>query len=164
MLAPKQRTGEGGWSPSLPAGASSEAAVGSSPSTCCTALEFTTRGAAEGTLMGYSARSGHGREVRRVGTRTTAGVARGAVGGHLACAQGHQGSGVDTVGRSEGATARTSRVGAARFKMGKPKRDANGICDKRTSKSDVEYGEWRAYRTLLCRGTGDNRGRRGSRR
>ena len=43
MLAPKQRTGEGGRSHSLPAGASSEAAVGSSPSTCCTALEFTTR-------------------------------------------------------------------------------------------------------------------------
>jgi hypothetical protein len=48
-----------------------------------------------------------------VGTRTTAGAAGGAVGGHLACAQGHQGSGVDTVGRSEGTTRGTSRVGAA---------------------------------------------------
>jgi hypothetical protein len=48
-----------------------------------------------------------------VGTRTTAGAARGAVGRHLACAQGHQGSGVDTMGRSEGTTRRTSRVGAA---------------------------------------------------
>lgn len=48
-----------------------------------------------------------------MGTRTTAGAARGAARGHLACAQGHQGSGVDTVGRSEGTTRGTSRVGAA---------------------------------------------------
>jgi hypothetical protein len=33
--------------------------------------------------------------------------------GHKACAQGHQGSGVDTVGRSEGTARRASRVGAA---------------------------------------------------
>jgi hypothetical protein len=39
--------------------------------------------------------------VRRVGTRATAGAARDAVEEHLACAQGHQGSGVDTMGRSE---------------------------------------------------------------
>ncbi|KAI0278137.1 hypothetical protein BGY98DRAFT_558186 [Russula aff. rugulosa BPL654] len=38
---------------------------------------------------------------------------RGAVEGHLACAQGHQGSWVDTIGRSEATTRRTSRVGAA---------------------------------------------------
>jgi hypothetical protein len=32
---------------------------------------------------------------------------------HKACAQGHQGSGVDTVGRSEGTARSASRVGAA---------------------------------------------------
>jgi hypothetical protein len=48
-----------------------------------------------------------------VGTRTTAGAARGAVGGHLACAQGHQGSGVDTMEGCEGMTGGASRVGAA---------------------------------------------------
>ena len=48
-----------------------------------------------------------------MGTRTTAGAARGAVGGHLACAQGHQGSGVDAMGGSEGTARGTSCVGAA---------------------------------------------------
>jgi hypothetical protein len=48
---------------------------------------------------------------------------------HKACAQGHQGSGVDTVGRSEGTARRASRVGAAvgvlshrSDKVGKPRR------------------------------------------
>jgi hypothetical protein len=51
-------------------------------------------------------RTERGMEERlgKVGTRITAGAARGAVGGHLACTQGHQGSGVDTMGRSEGTT------------------------------------------------------------
>ena len=48
-------------------------------------------------------------ELRQVETRTTAGAARGAIREHLACAQAHQGSWVDAMGRSEGTT-RTSRV------------------------------------------------------
>jgi hypothetical protein len=51
---------------------------------------------------------------------------------------------VDTMGRGEGTTRKTSRVGAAvgvgvaRFKVGKPRRgDADGY-DKRTTNSDVE--------------------------
>jgi hypothetical protein len=47
-----------------------------------------------------------------VGTRTTAGAARGAVGGHLACTQGHQDSGIDTMGSKE-TTRRASCVQAA---------------------------------------------------
>ena len=35
----------------------------------------------------------HRGEIRRVGTKATTGAARGAVGQHFACAQGHQGSG-----------------------------------------------------------------------
>jgi hypothetical protein len=52
-------------------------------------------------------------EVRRVGNRDATGAAGGAVGGHLACAQGHQRSGVNTVGRSVGTTGRAGRVRAA---------------------------------------------------
>ena len=55
-------------------------------------------------------------EVRQEGTRAATGVAEGAVRGHLACAQGYQGSGVNAVGRSVGTTGR-----AARFNVGKPR-------------------------------------------
>lgn len=68
-----------------------------------TVLAFTTQarhGGHTDEVVAHGAR--HGEEVRRVGTRTTAGAARGAVGRHLTCAQGHQGSRVDTMGRSEG--------------------------------------------------------------
>ena len=46
-------------------------------------------------------------------TRAATGAARGTVGRHLACAQGHQGSGVNTVGRSVETTERAGRVRAA---------------------------------------------------
>ena len=67
-----------------------------------------------GRSEGVTGRARHRGEARRVGTRTaTVGVARSAVGCHLACTQGHPGSGVETMGRSEGATGRASYVGAA---------------------------------------------------
>ena len=59
-----------------------------------------------------------GGEVSQEGTRAVTGVAEGAVRGHLDCAQGYQGSGVNAVGRSVGMTGR-----AARFNMGKPRQE-----------------------------------------
>jgi hypothetical protein len=79
-----------------------------------TALAFTTRarhGSDTDGVVTHGPR--HRGEVRRVGTRAATGAAGGAVGGHLARAQGHQGSGVNTVGRCVGTTGRAGRVRAA---------------------------------------------------
>jgi hypothetical protein len=79
-----------------------------------TALAFTTRaryGRDTDGVVAHGAR--HRGEVRRVRTRAATGAARGAVGGHLACAQGHQGSGVNTIRGSVGTTGGAGRVGAA---------------------------------------------------
>ena len=60
------------------------------------------------------------------------GWAGSGIRGHLTCTQGHQGSGVDTMGRGEGTTRRTSHVrGSAvgllshrsgKVQVGKPRR------------------------------------------
>jgi hypothetical protein len=68
----------------------------------------------------------HRGEVGRVGTRTTAGAARGAVRKHLTCARGHQGSRASTMGRSEG-TARKAMSLCGRWSR------AVGGCQDRTS-------------------------------
>ena len=53
------------------------------------------------------------------------GVAEGAVRGHLACAQGYQGSGVNVVGMSVGMIGRAARF---KFNVGKPRwEEANCI-------------------------------------
>lgn len=54
-------------------------------------------------------------EVGQVGTRTTAGAARGAIGGHLAYAQGRQGSRVDA---TESYVTRWLRSSLSRSKTG----------------------------------------------
>jgi len=79
-----------------------------------TALALTTRARHGGDNGVVAHGAGHRGEVRRVRARATAGAARGAIRGHLACAQGHQGSWVNTVrGRGVGTTRRASSVRAA---------------------------------------------------
>jgi hypothetical protein len=57
--------------------------------------------------------AGNRGQVRRVGARAATGATRGAVGGHLAGAQGHQGSRIHAVGRSVGTTGGAGGVRAA---------------------------------------------------
>jgi|SRR6266850_114933 len=57
--------------------------------------------------------AGNRGKVGRVGARATASATRGAIGGHLARAQGHQGSRVNAVGRAVGTTGGAGRVRAA---------------------------------------------------
>jgi len=65
------------------------------------------------TALALATQACNGGKVRRVRARAAAGAARGAVGRDLTSAQGHQGSRVNTVGRSVGTTGGTGRVRAA---------------------------------------------------
>ena len=57
--------------------------------------------------------AGNRGKVGRVGTRAAASATGGAIGGHLARAQGHQGSRVNAMGRAVGTTGGAGRVRAA---------------------------------------------------
>ena len=75
------------------------------------ALALTTRACHGGHADGVVTHGARNRgEVGRVGARTAASATRGTVRRHFAGAQGHQGSGIDTVRGSVGTTGRAGRV------------------------------------------------------